>query len=164
MLYEKSRELTQLDLEHWINNEVFTFGWFLIVGLLIIAYIVWLILLDKSRTIKLLLIGSLAAVAYTLNSLILGSFFGAAEYKIRLFPFDIAIFISSITLAPIIIMLVQQYKSTWKGYLITLFTQIGILEFHNWNVFYHFIVLYIISIVVRLSFKWMVDTQKRHSL
>lgn len=49
MLYEKERELIDLSIQKWTSDEVFSFGWFLILGILIITYIVWLKLVDKSR-------------------------------------------------------------------------------------------------------------------
>lgn len=56
--------LNQASVQHWLSSEVFSFGWFVIFGTLSVAYTVWLNLLDKSRTKDILLIGSLAAVAF----------------------------------------------------------------------------------------------------
>lgn len=125
----------------------------------------------------MLLIGSLAAVAYTLNSIVLGEMLGKVEYNIRLLPISPAIFMSSITLSPIIIMLSEQYSTSWKGYLLrsaigfafknfvvfTLFTAAQILVWHDWNVFFHFLVLYGISIGVRFVFLLILGVEKRHT-
>lgn len=116
-MYEKSRELAQLSIQSWLHNEVFSFGWFLMIGTLVIAYAIWLKVVDRSRVIQLLLIGSLAAVAYFLNTIAMADFFGTVSYKIRFIPLYPPIF-TSITISPIIIMLVQQYTSSWKGYLL----------------------------------------------
>lgn len=176
MLYEKSRELAQLSTQNWLAKEVFSYGWFLTAFTLIAAYVLWGVLGDKSKAERQLLIGSLAAVAYSLDSVILGNQLGLAEYNIRLFPFSVTLFISSVTLAPIIIMLANQYAASWKGYMLRsgigfaflclvifpIFTAVGILSFHNWNVLYHFFVLFGISLVVRLGFLWIVGVQKRY--
>lgn len=147
-MYEQSRQLAQTYFQDWLSREVFSLGWFVLLGLLIIVYIVWLKLLDKKRTTELLLIGSLAAVAYIVNNMILGD------------------------------MLVQQYTSSWKGYalwsaigfaffnfaIIPILTLVGVLEFkHNWNVFYTFLFTYAFSFGVRLVFLWITGTQKRHA-
>lgn len=173
-MYDKSRELEQLSMQNWLSHEVFSFGWFLILGIIIAAYVIWLILLDRKRATQLLLIGSLAAVACTINYLTLGDMLGLIEYKIRLLPFYSPVFFSSITLSPIVIMLAEQYTSSWAGYIIRsaigfavlnfiffLFTLVGILEFHNWNAFFHFLVLLGISLLVRLAFLWFSGTEKR---
>ncbi len=174
-MYEKSRELAQLSLQQWLSKEVFSLGWFIILGLIIVFYVVWLILLDRKRASKLLLIGSLAAVGCTINYLVLGDTLGLIEYKIRLLPFYSPVFFSSITLSPIIMMLAEQYSSSWPGYMVRcavgftvlniifyIFTLIGILAFYHWNVFYHFLVLFGISLLVRLVFLWINGTQKRY--
>jgi hypothetical protein len=177
MLYEKARELTQLSLRHWLDEEVFSFGWFLLVAVLIVAYIVWLKLLDKRRATELLLIGSLEAVAKSINSIVLGGLLGLANYNIKLLPIHPNVFISSITLSPIIVMLAEQYSHSWKSYIIRtaignallcfvifpVYMLVGALEFHNWNVFFHFLVLFTISLIVRLAFLWITGTQKRHT-
>ena len=178
MLYEKARELTQLSYQNWVSHEVFSFGWFLIVGVLIVVYSIWLKLLDKSITTQLLLIGSLAAVANTFNNMVLSGYFGLIEYSIRLLPLQPPLFTSSNTLSPIIIMLVQQYTSSWKGYLLwssigfaflnfvifPTYIFFGIIQYHNWNVFFNFLALLGISLGVRFIFQWITGTQKRHSL
>ena len=178
MLYEMLREYSQLSMQHWLNEEIFSLGWFLEVIILIAAYVVWLKLLDKRRATEMLLIGSLAAVAKSLNSIVLGGLLGLAHYNIRLVPFANNMFTSSITLSPIIVMLAQQYAHSWKGYMVRnaigfallcfvifpVFTLVGALEFHNWNVFFHFLVLLTVSLVVRLVFLWITGTQQRNVL
>lgn len=174
-MYEKLREVVQASQQNWKSNEVFSLGWFVILGVLVITYIIWLKLLDRKRGVSLLLIGSLAAVAYALNSMLLGDILGLAEYRIRLIPTSIALFLSSITLSPIIIMLVQQYTSTWKGYFLwsgigfavlnfvifPVYMALGVFVFHHWNVFYHFLVLYFISLCVRFVYLLIVGRQER---
>lgn len=174
-MFEKYRQVIEESQQDWKFNEVFSLGWFVMLGVLIIVYAIWLKLVDRRKGVPLLLIGALSAVAYSLNSLILGDILGLAEYKIRLFPFSTAVFLSSITLAPIIIMLVQQHTSSWKGYLLwsgigfaflnfavfPVYMDLGIFVFHNWNVFYHFLVTYSISICVRFVFRWIIGRQER---
>jgi MFS family permease len=141
---------------------------------LLIVYIVWLKLVDRKRGVKLLLIGSLAAVGYIFNCLVLTELFNVMEFKIRILPMP-AIFISSISVPPIFVMLAEQYTSSWKGYilwsglsfafysfvLLPVFSLMGILQLHNWSVFYQFLIMFGISLGVRLVFLWIVDTQKR---
>jgi hypothetical protein len=121
------------------------------------------------------LIGSLTAVAKAIVIIILGNVLGVFHYTIRLFPIITNIFATSVTVSPIIVMLVQQYTSSWKGYMLwnaigfafmcfvifPIYTLVGILEFHNWNVFYHFLVIYTVSLGVRAVFLWITNTQKR---
>ena len=177
MIYEKSRELAQLQLDIWLSSDLFSFKWFVLIGVLAIFYIVWLKLLDKSRIVELLLIGSLAAVAFTINAFILIEFLGLTHYVTKILPISPPIFITSITISPVIIMLVQQYTSSWKSYMFwtaigfaflsliifPIFTAIGILELYkNWNWFYHYIVLYTVAQTVRLVFLWITGIERRN--
>lgn len=177
MLYEKERELAELSIKDWTSNEVFTFGWFFMVAIIIITYAVWLKLVDRKRGTGLLLIGSLEAVAKLIFvAILLDNILGLYDYNIRLLPVPANVFATSVTLSPIFIMLVTQYTSSWKGYLLwtavsnailcfvifPIYTAVGILEFHKgWNVFYHFLALYAIAICVRVVFLWITGTQKR---
>ena len=177
MLYEKSKELAQLSLQNWVSHEVFSLGWFVEVGILLAFYIVWFILLDKKRTVELLLIGSLAAVFYHLNLTILVNVLCWIHYSIRIFPMISPDFISGVTISPIILMLVQQYTSHWKGYILwsgvgiafvnfiilPINMLVGILQFDHWNLIYHFIGLFVISLFTRYIFLWITETQKRHT-
>lgn len=169
-------EIVELSIKKWATEEVFSFGWFLIVGIVITAYIIWLKLVDRKRGTELLLIGSLDAVSKAIVIIILGNVLGLYHYNVRIFPITVNIFITSVTVSPIIIMLAQQYKSSWKGFMLwiaigyafmnfvifPIYTLLGIVEFHKgWNVFYHFLVIYAVSLAVRIVFLWITGTQKR---
>lgn len=177
-MYEKGRELAKLSIQDWTSNEVFSYQWFLMVGLLIVVYVVWLKLLDKKRTTELLLFGSLESVAkLIIAAILIDNILGLYEYRIRLLPVPSNIFATSVTISPIIIMIAEQYTSSWKGFLLwsaignaflcfvifPIYTYVGILVFHNWNVFYHFLVLYAVAICVRVVFLWIIGIEKRHS-
>ena len=176
MLYEKTREVQQLSYQHWINEEFLTPRWFLIVAVLVVIYFIWLKIGDRRRATELLLLGSLAAVAYAINSMIMLGSLGLAEYKVRLFPMLEPLFITSVTISPIILMLAEQYSSSWKGYflrtgvglallnfvLFPIYVALGILAFYNWNVFFHFLVLTAIALGVRAVFLWITGTKQRH--
>ena len=114
-MYEKSRELAQLSIQNWASKEVFSFGWYLMVGVLVVAYAVWLKLADRRRGTELLLIGSLEAIAKLLISgVLLSNILGLYDYKIRLVPVPANVFATSITLSPILIMLVTNIRRHGK--------------------------------------------------
>lgn len=176
MIYEKERETAQLSIERWLKEEVFSLGWFVEIGILIITYIIWLKLLDKRRSTELLLIGSLTAVAKTINAMVLGGLLGLFDYQIRLLPVLSNVFVTSVTISPVIVMLSEQYSSSWGGFMIRsaigfailnfaifpLYMRLGALNYHNWNVFYHFLVLFGYGLLVRLAFLWIEGIKKRH--
>jgi hypothetical protein len=118
MTYETVRLLSYQSYQHWISEEVFSFRWFVIVGVLAAVYAVWLKLLDKRRVKDILLFGSLLSIGYVLADVILGSFVGFYAYRISIFPIKPSIFIVSITIAPIMFMLVLQYTSSWPSFML----------------------------------------------
>jgi len=177
LLYETSRKLAEQSYNHWISNELFSFGWFFTIGVIAIVYIVWLSLVDKSNLCHLLLLGSLAAICFFVADMVFMGFFGVAEYKIRPFPLMPPIFIISITKAPIAIMLIHQYTSSWKGYILwtsiimaflafllfPLYSIIGIYRLHNWNYFYQFLLLLFGGLMSRVAFLWFIGIEQRNT-
>lgn len=176
LTYETSRKLAEQSYQHWVTYELFSLDWFVIVIVLAVFYIVWLILLDKSRTSHLLLIGSLSAVGFLISAIVL-NYFGVIEYKVAITPFEPPIFIASVTLAPVLIMLTQQYTSSWKGYLMInclgmgflafvispIYSLIGIYQFHRWNYIYTFLLLYFGALVSRLVYLWIIGVERKHT-
>jgi len=178
LTYEISRKLAQLSYQHWVSSELFSFGWITLIIVNVIFYIIWFKLLDKSRISHLLLIGSLTAVVFLISDVFLYSFFGLVQYKISLTPVEPPVFSIAVTVVPIINMLVQQYISSWKGYLLwisigmafiafvimPIYNLIGILQLHyNWNYFYHFLFLVIGCLIARMIFLWTIGIEQRHS-
>lgn len=178
MTYEISRKLAQLSYQHWLSYEIFSFGWFILIIANVIFYTIWLKLLDKSKISHLLLIGSLTAVVALISDVFLYSFFGLVEYKISLTPVEPPVFSVAATIAPILNMLVQQYISSWKGYLLwisicmaflsfvlmPIYTLLGIIQLHNnWNYFYHFLFMVIGCSIARVIFLWIISIEQRHS-
>lgn len=162
-MYETARLLASQSYQHWVSQELFSFGWFVMVGVLVVVYAIWFKIVDKRRLISLLLLGSLCAVGFGLSDLILEGFFGLWEYQIRLFPLMPAMFVISYTICPILFMMVAQYTTSWKSYLIwgsigaavisfglvPLNLMLGIIKHHNFNVFYAFILVITGGVVAR---------------
>ncbi len=115
-LYETSRLLASQSYQQWVSTELFSFGWFFTLGVLAIIYAIWLKLVDTNRLSQLLLMGSLSAIGFVIGELVLIELFGVTEYKIRPIPFIPPLFIVSITKAPVLFMLAQQYSTSWKIY------------------------------------------------
>ena len=97
-------------------------------------------------------------------------YFGVAEYKIRLFPFEPALFIVSITIEPTLYMLVLQYTSSWKTYflwtsvvsaflafgLLPIYSLLGILQLNHWNYVYQFILMLTNGTIARALLLWLI--------
>lgn len=73
-------------------------------------------LLDKKRIVEILLYGSLVSVAFVVYDSI-GLFFGFWADNMSLFPVYPNFFGSNLTVAPLIAMIIYQFKSPWDSYL-----------------------------------------------
>jgi hypothetical protein len=174
MPYETARLLAYQSYQQWITHELFSFGWFLEVAIIFIVYAIWLKSVDKSRIQSLLLAGSLSAVGFTIADMVLMGYFGVAEYKIRIFPFEPALFIVSITITPTLYMLVLQYTSSWKAYLLwtsivsaflafgllPIYSLLGILQLYHWNYFYQFILMLTNGAIARVLLLWFIRMEQ----
>jgi len=79
MPYETARLLTYQSYQQWISTELFSFGWFAIIGVLAIVYTVWIKLVDTSKLRDLLLLGSLASLGFVMADMALVSYLGVTE-------------------------------------------------------------------------------------
>jgi len=176
MLYETARLLIYQSYQQWISTEFFSFGWFVIIGVLVIVYGIWLKIVDKSRIQSILLLGSLSAIGFIIADMVLISYLGVADYKIRIFPWQPPIFIVSITIAPILLMLIYQYTSSWSGYtlwtgiamavlafgLLPIYSFLGIYQLVKWNYFYQFLLMFTDGVIARVLILWLISLEQGH--
>jgi hypothetical protein len=176
MLYETGRQLIYQSYQHWISTEFLSFGWFVIIGVLAIVYGIWLKVVDPSRIQNILLLGSLSAIGFIMADMVFISYLGVVEYKIRIFPWEPPIFIVSITIAPILLMFVYQYTSSWSGYtlwagiamavlafgLLPIYSFIGIYQLVKWNYFYQFILMFTGGVITRVLIQWLINLEQGH--
>lgn len=176
MPYETARLLAYQSYQQWISTELFSFNWFVIMGMLAIFYTVWIKLVDTSRLSKILLLGSLSAVGFLIADIILMGYFGVAQYKVSPLPVEPPIFIVSVTKAPILYMLVYQYTSSWKSYalwasigtavlsfgLFPLYSLLGIFQLHHWNYFYQFLLMFTGGMIARALLLWVISLEQGH--
>jgi len=177
-MYESTRLMAYQSYQHWVSAEVFSVGWFFMVGVLFITYVVWLKLVDKSRIKDLILLGALLAVGFSLVGIILEGNYGFWEYQIRLVPLKPEVFNASYTIGPILFMTVAQYTTSWKSYLmwgsigaavitfglVPIYGMLGIIKFHNnYSNFYNFIYYMTGAIIGRAIYLWLVSIEQNQS-
>jgi hypothetical protein len=163
--------------KHWIEIELFSFDWFFNIAVLLILYVLWIKLVDKKQITKLLLFGSLVAVCSAFIDIVAVTM-GLWEYKVRLFPISPAPFPFDFTVIPILYMLVLQYTKTWRNYLIgsvlasgvfsfvisPIYAILGIKEYHKFNHFYIFILLLVVTTIIKAIYNWILNIEKKNSV
>ena len=102
---------------------------------------------------------------------------GLWEYKVRLFPISPAPFPFDFTVIPILYMFVLQYTSSWRRYLIgsilasgvfsfvitPIYVFLGIKEYHKFNHFYMFILVLLVTTIIKVIYNWVTRIELKNS-
>lgn len=162
---EIQRHLLEANYHYWIEHVLFSFNWWFLFVLAIVPWVIWWLIVDKTRLLEISLIGTLVAIIATSfdtagHSLLLWSY----NYKlIQITPSLSAI---DLALLPVAYMLIYQVFPKWKSYIIVhitfsaggsfvmepLFVWMGIYTLHGWQYIYSFP----IYIAMGIGFKWLI--------
>ena len=104
----------------WLHQELFSYQWFVIVIMVIIAYVLFFALSDKKRLSELLLFGALFAVFIAVYDSV-ALFAGLWVYYISVFPFYSNLLMGDITILPLLAMLIYQRAHDWRHFLLWYF-------------------------------------------
>lgn len=176
-VYDIRMEYWSKSYERWITEELFSFPWFFNLVFLAIIYLLWIKLVDKRRLRELLLFGSLIAVASALIDIIAVTI-GLWEYKVRLFPLSPAPFPFDYTVLPIMYIVIMQYTSSWRDFLLgsllasglfsfvlsPVYVLLGIKEYHNFKHFYLFMICFGFTTLIKLIYDWIVSIEQKSTV
>ncbi|WP_139214745.1 CBO0543 family protein [Pelosinus propionicus] len=171
MLYQIRADMWDTLLAQW-QTAITTPKYWGLVAIIIIAYIVWYHLTDKTRLAYLLFYGSLVTVMTSLVDLY-GTTAGLWYYKVRLEPFITSVFLRDWTLVPLTYMLVQQYSPNWRQFLIwntvgtffltvivvQILSVLDIVQLIKWTHLNGFITSYLIATLSRAAFHLIIQVQ-----
>ncbi|UCZ53849.1 hypothetical protein LGQ02_03430 [Bacillus shivajii] len=121
-------EITQLRTESWLNYEVFTWNWWLLIVFLIVPWIIWIKFVDRNRIFEVLLFGMIA-ISITLYLDAVGDELLFWVYPITFIPVGTIALPFDVSMVGVAYMLVYQYFTTWKSYIIALVVMAGIYAF-----------------------------------
>lgn len=116
-ILEMQKHLHELQYEHWIRHELFTWQWWALFAVLIIPWFIWWRLVDKTRTGIILAYGIYIMFIVTAMDAT-GSALQFWFYPIKLLPIvpdTIGIDWGLLTVAH---MLIYQYFPRWKSFII----------------------------------------------
>ncbi|MDP4551416.1 CBO0543 family protein [Alkalihalobacillus macyae] len=147
---------------HWTQYDLFSFGWWLTLFINILFIYVALKFIDRRRLFELLTVGGIVIAISTLLDVILIQF-GFTAYPTSITPLSTSFFVSTYIVLPVVYMLLYQFCSTWKKYMITtlitsftlafiienLLRWANVYEYIKWNNFYSFIAYVGIGLIVK---------------
>lgn len=154
------KQLTEMRYENFIHQDLFSPQWWFLLCLLILPWILWWFLLDKSRIKQIWLYGSLLTIL-----IILLDNFGV-ELDLWHYPYQLVNIIPflnpiDISVLPVFHMLVYQYFKKWNTFIAAniitaflyayiaepIFVKINIYEMTNWKHLYS-VPIYILKAVL----------------
>ncbi|RSL33332.1 hypothetical protein D7Z54_10170 [Salibacterium salarium] len=170
-ILETYERYIQLQEEHYFENVLFSYQWWILVFIPIVLWVTWALLVDKTRMNSILLAGLLATLlAVVLDDI--GLSLGLWQYPYRIVPFTSRLNPIDIGIIPVFYMLVYQYFQSWKVYTIIitllslfavfmaepLFGRLGMYLALQWEYWYSGPIYILIGIFV----KWLVDKVKKN--
>ncbi|MFC4559793.1 CBO0543 family protein [Virgibacillus kekensis] len=153
---------TETDIQVWLDYELFSWNWWILVVFLIVPWIIWLIVYDRKILLELLLFGTLVIIATTyLDSV--GIDLGFWMYPVELIPITPRAMAFDFSMVAVAFMLVYQYFRTWKAFslgilgMAILFAFIGeplahalkLVYYINWNYFYSFLYYIVLGFIAK---------------
>lgn len=161
---ERSYQLFQ-DASHLINRAIteaflFSWQWWLGIGLFIIPWIVWIVVRRRESTARLLSAGMISVILGIIIDIISTSM-GKWSYPIKFIPNTLGMFLPyHFSLLPVGVMLTLQFKPNWnpvwKGAIFAglgafivmrFFEWIGFYNSKGWPAVYDFVILLFIFLV-----------------
>lgn len=107
---------TRLQIQHWLNYELFTYQFWFLLALLILPWFIWWRLADRRRFFEILIFMFLVQTAVTILDEF-GCQLNLWEYQYDLEPLFPRLIPINFTLFPIGYGLIYQYFPKWKHYL-----------------------------------------------
>jgi hypothetical protein len=158
------KHLSEINTKHWLENNLFTPVWWLMLIMFIMSWYIWWKLVYKNRLHEIIIYGLMVIIGATILD-IFGTEFVLWGYPNMLIPTAPPLFFVDICILPIIYMLVYQYFTRWKSFLTAMIITAAIISFigepiavwleiyelNNWNHLYSFPIYIILAII----FKWI---------
>lgn len=115
-LAQRIKELTWARIENWLETDLFTWQWWLVLAILLIPWIIFCRIVNRKQLPKLLLYGTfLMLLTITLD--LTGFEIGLWYYPIKLLPVGPLTAYIDISPLPVIYMLEYQYFPRWKNFI-----------------------------------------------
>ncbi|WP_417897822.1 CBO0543 family protein [Bacillus haimaensis] len=158
-VYQLLEKSSDLHIEAWADYVVFTWRWWLLLGLTLIPWIIWLVYRKKESTHRLLFVGFFTIfISLWLDSM--GTQLGWWYYKYELIPFTPSFKPWDFSLLPVTTMFFLQFKPSInpfiKGLVYAaiiafiaepLFLWLGYYVYPNWEYIYSFFIYFIIYLI-----------------
>ncbi|MBW7457402.1 CBO0543 family protein [Paenibacillus sepulcri] len=159
---EISEEWKELRNEYWLHHDLFTPQWWFLLAALIIPWVIWWKLVDRSRLTQIVILGLITIIVVDCLDDI-GSMNMYWSYPYQLLRISPRLISVDYSMLPVIHMLTYQYFRSWKPFMIVhlilsavfafafepIMEGLGIYEPHHWKHIYSFPIYLALAIAVR---------------
>lgn len=158
----KHHDNVRQDINHWLEYELFTWNWWILVAFILIPLITWILVVDRKRMLELLLVWSLVIIPTSYLDAI-GVDLKFWVYPVQFLPITPRAIPFDIFMVGIAFMLLYQYFSKWKTYNIALLTMaltfafvgepishyLNLVFYIKWKYYYSFFYYIVVGITVK---------------
>lgn len=166
-------KLRDINLQHWLNNNVFSPVWWLMLILFIVLWFIWWKLVNKSKLLEIIAYG-LFIMLISLIIDIVGTNNVLWNYPNKLIPLVPSLLFADLCAMPTIYMLIYQYFTTWKSFIAAsiisgflnaficepIAISLQIYEMNSWKHIYSFPLYIIIGLLFKKVMNLILRTQK----
>lgn len=166
---EKAQQFKEFEHTYWLNDVLFSPGWWILFITTIVFFIVWIIIVDKKRIFEI--------VTYGMMVLIIGVMLDTLGLSLSWWDYPITLLYTPQLLEvhsahmPIFYMITYQYFHKWKSFFIAasilalvfslifepILVWMGIYKLHTWRHIYGLIPYFVIAVVL----KWIINKLKQ---
>ncbi|WP_404451776.1 hypothetical protein LG329_15745 [Virgibacillus necropolis] len=165
-IIEANEKYGQLKRVNFFENVIFSYQWWILLFITFVVWIIWGLLVDKSRMKNIFLVGmTTSLLAVILDGI--GLTLNLWAYPYQLLYFTGQLFTVDLAIIPVFYMLLYQYSRTWKSYFVKLillsifatfvaepiFVKLDIYRLLQWEHWYSTPFYILIGVFV----KWLVD-------
>jgi hypothetical protein len=111
------RQLTNMHVKEWLQEDVFHFRWWLLIALMIIFLLIWWMMLDKSRIHEICLFSALAVI-FVMGINEYGEELTLWDYHVDLIPIFPPLSSINLVSLPLIFSLVYQHFKKKKSFIL----------------------------------------------
>jgi hypothetical protein len=158
----KHHDNVRQDINHWLEYELFTWNWWILVAFILIPLITWILVVDRKRLLEFLLVWSLVIIPTSYLDAI-GVDLKFWVYPVQFLPITPRAIPFDIFMVGITYMLLYQYFSKWKTYIIALITMaltfafigepishyLNLVFYIKWKYYFSFLYYIVLGITVK---------------
>ena len=169
------RELTDMTRAYWLEHNVGTWQWWLLVCLAVVPWMVFLRFVDRARMIEVLLYALVVGVTSSVLDMI-GSDLMLWGYKVRLLWFVYpTLLCTDMTIIPVTFALIYQICSRWLTFaavsfvfsilyamMESVFRRFDIYVSYRWNLLYSIPIYFAIASAAKFMLDYLVESERRY--